>query len=134
MPSGSRVLPVCCSVPSRWPVGTEYPDWETCPGPRVGCLIGVLLGQVSWRSPIGKLRATEGDVGTREVQVTAGPTSPAGEYTRAKHSLKQTHHKDAPVSPDGQLLSLQILPGMGELRPPGREGTSRLGCHPVRYQ
>lgn len=81
MPSGS------CSVPSRWPVCLEYPDWETCPGPRVGCSVGVLLGQVSWRSPPGKLRATEGGVGTREGQVRAGHT-----FSRGKHSLKQTHH------------------------------------------
>lgn len=102
MPSGSRAGSVLLSA-----------QQVACPY-RISCLGNLpwargwvfswsSAGQVSWRSPTGQLRAPEGGVGTREVQVRAGPTSPAGE-SRAKHSLKQTHHKDAPASPDRQLL------------------------------
>lgn len=45
---------------------------------------GVLLGQMRWKSPIAGGGEAEGGVGTREVQVRAGPTSSAGESTRAK--------------------------------------------------
>lgn len=67
------------------PTGKPGPQ----PGPRVVHLMrqrsaGVLLGRMRWKSPIAGGGEGEGGVGTREVQVRAGPTSSAGESTRAK--------------------------------------------------